>query len=274
MLTVSRSESRYLLFWRMVGRPAMNRKILVLCAGEQERWGDYTGVPKYLVKVHGQSLPERNAEFFGDELLYVLKEGLPIPAGTRHVFVEPTVTGTKPDKFLSSRYLWNNDGVTVLLFGDVWLSRAAAREILCPTAERNIRFIGRLKASSFTGCRYGEIFAVIFGPESHTLLDDALQKIRETSRERPSGWLLYQELLISSVGKEWGVIFSHVDDFTEDFDFPSDHESWLNAHAAVLNGNMRASMPKRKRRWLKKTANRLSFFLAGAASCAILAALA
>jgi hypothetical protein len=74
------------------------------------------------------------------------------------------------DKFLSSRELWNRNGRTIILYGDVYFTEEAIVAIFeYPHADW--RLFGRAFESTFTGSDHGECFGISFYHESIAVAD-------------------------------------------------------------------------------------------------------
>ncbi|MEE9452865.1 MAG: hypothetical protein V3V13_00590 [Paracoccaceae bacterium] len=211
-------------------------RILVLCAGEQARWDARLDVPKYMVPIDGIPLYLHTHNLLSElgctDIQFLIKHGSPKLSGVNVTPIRPDITGDLADKFLSSRDFWLTSGHTILLFGDVWLSPSAAQELFV-TQGNTIRFIGRLLPSNYTGCQWEEIFALSFGHDTHDILLHELESLTP-KLNRPAGWLLYDELLRKcSVETQPQLVFSHINDFSEDFDSPGDYETWCKNKTRV-----------------------------------------
>lgn len=247
----------------------MNR-CLILCAGEMRRWGNFLGVPKQLVPVEGEVLLDRTIRLLGahgagDIVVIAAKPGLERD-GAREEIVSPNLTGTLADKFLSSRHLWPDSGVIRILFGDVWFSDHAIARLLEPPT--TIRFFGRMTGSIYTGCKYGEIFALAFPARKTAMLDAALTEIQllgPEGRGKASGWALYRNL-VERQNRHGGapVTFVHLDDFTDDFDLPVDLERWTRGrNRPALAPGQDIADPKSWRRRVRRGATALAIATAG-----------
>ena len=136
------------------------------------------------------------------------------------------------DRFFSSKDLWNENGRTIIFFGDVWFSENCIKKIFNYKKRKWVIF-SRTNASKITGKRYGEIFAFSFYNENNEYLLSCLHKTLnayiEKKIRRCQGWHLYRVLSgIKPLNKHIikGNIIN-IDDFTDDFDFPEDYETWM-----------------------------------------------
>ena len=213
---------------------------LVLCAGDNTRWGGHRGVArKHLVRVEGEALLTRilkqAAVHRPDRIVIIVREAdVPLyvpyclPGNEIHP-LKPRTGVTEAWKYLSSGGFWNRSGRTVSLLGDVWFSDQAMDRIFNHPGDNWLAF-GRSGSSRLTGCPWGELFAHRFrDPREHYEKLLTLDRMyRDGScRRAASGWAHYQLM----EGRDPGVMsvgprFVEINDFTEDFDFPHDLERW------------------------------------------------
>lgn len=222
-------------------------RCIVLCAGDERRWNRWGGCSrKHFLEIDDEAVLTRTLRLLSErpdradlELFVVVRAGDEdlydpyIPVGTRVFPVEPPGPGhTEAYKYLSSRPLWNLEGRTVVLLGDVWYSEAALAEIL-DAGKPDWTAFGRANASVFTRKPHGEVFAMAFwSPEEHGRTLDRLDMLyRSGGCRRPAaGWAHYR-LMIGENPETHGVgeRFVEIDDFTEDFDSGHDVEAWSEA---------------------------------------------
>ncbi len=203
-------------------------RVILMCAGRAERWGNHLGVHKHLISIDGEMLLDRT--------LRLIRQNTSAPVSVVAFDTEYDRAGFERyqpkhdrlnfcdiDKFLSSEERWSKSGQTVILYGDVFFSEAAMRKILAH--EGTHRFVGRGEWSHYTGCPWREMFAVSFPADEHDLLRGHMLAIRAElmakTRDKGGGWDLYHRMH----GTTWNHFLS-IDDFTDDFDFPSDYERW------------------------------------------------
>lgn len=234
-------------------------RILILCAGDQTRWGNFQGVPKHLVELIGEPILHRTVRLLSElapdaDVRVVVKNPkdntYKVP-GSKRAGAKLDPGNGDADKFLSSAHLWDTKGRTVLLYGDAFFTREALEKILTADTQGGWWFAGRFDGSRTTGAKGGECFAFILDPDGHEVFRAALDRVvtlRKTGViPRNGGWETYRALM----GVEDEKILEHfgdgspknpnlghctvVDDWTEDFDSPTDwHEwCWHYAHAAV-----------------------------------------
>ena len=229
-------------------------KIIFACAGNQTRWNNYMNYNKHLVPINGMPLLKRNINLFkkilnidtyyvsirnenmkpiynvDDNIIFYIPDN--IPEG------EPSCKTLLP--FINSC----NDDV-LLLLGDVIYSEDCVKKINDAITNQSFNVFGRKRASNITSCKWGELFAfyipVAFKPEFTKAVNmaDYLYKRRYLSRF--SGWELISYIYVTNkttknIQKEIKRVqdirlfpesFIEIDDTTEDFDFPSDYDSYL-----------------------------------------------
>ncbi|MEE3239774.1 MAG: NTP transferase domain-containing protein [Pseudomonadota bacterium] len=207
-------------------------KILLLCGGEGNRWGNHMGVPKQLVPINKKPLLEDTINKLRakghSEISIIGCDNKHIIPGVSYVNLNIEEQNFRHHKFLSSRNFWNTNGTTLILFGDVFFSDFAI-DVLLSFTSNSINFTGRLTASRVTGCEYQEIFGVSFN-STHNDEVELLMLEADIKSSRPAGWQFYKaaanKYAIGESVSFSGVVFNHIDDFTEDFDFPYDYEKW------------------------------------------------
>jgi choline kinase len=143
-------------------------RAIIIAAGEGSRWGEYLGIPKHLAEVEGEPVLYRTVRLLKQngvsEIIIVGPMDLRYKLDDVNLFVpvkHPEYADA--DKFLSSEILWNTNGRTITLFGDVFFSEEAITKIISCNRETWTVF-GRQFGSIFTGTKYGEIFAHSFFP--------------------------------------------------------------------------------------------------------------
>jgi hypothetical protein len=211
-------------------------KVLLLCGGEASRWNNYLGVNKHFVQVDGESLIENTCKKLissGFNEIVIAGRGEEYAIDLADYFCVPEFGCSEPvNKFLSTRNFWEHQESSVLLFGDVYFSQQAINAAKIRMLGK-IFFIGRMTPSRITGCDYMEIFGLSFGAEAVPEILSALEEIKQLASERPTGWQLYKILAdrtaINEEDNQVEVNFIHIDDFTEDFDFPEDYDRWCAA---------------------------------------------
>ena len=211
--------------------------IILMCAGKDQRWNMHLGVHKHLVPVEGENLLDRTLR-----LIRAHTEASITIVSFDPDYARPHCRRFEPlhgpdnfcdtDKFLGSHELWSDKGQTVILYGDVFFTPAAMATIM---GHRGAHwFFGRREGSHYTGCRWGELFALSVPPSERQAIGHALEIVRSALLSgrlpRGGGWELYHHLH----GNGWDN-FTEIDDFTDDFDFPGDYDRWLRRYNNPLH---------------------------------------
>lgn len=215
-------------------------RVIVIAAGDGTRWGNHTGVPKHLAVMEGERLIDRTSRLFAayggteplivapvDDERYQTKDGMTVAPK-----LNPTRGGA--DKFLSSRYIWNTVGRTVIVYGDVWFSEEAVETITSHESEE-ITFFGRAWGSKLTGTPWGELFAVSLTPETVERAEASLKHLARLYKRSPSiragGWEWYKHLHGLPIDPSQHSVaggFVEINDWTDDIDYPEDYQRWIS----------------------------------------------
>jgi len=211
---------------------------IILCAGEEERWRNYLGLSKHFIKIEGKQLIFRTIMLINkfkteDTKIFVVGNDDRYEVVGSSLFVpdkNPHDAGA--DKFLNSKYLWNNDGRTIVFMGDVWFSENAMKSIMEYNKKEWIIF-ARTAPSKITGSPFPEIFAQSFYQQHLKEHEENLHKIvnsfHQNKINRCVGWEHYRCMIGLEPNMKHIVrnrIFE-INDFTEDFDLPQDYDSWI-----------------------------------------------
>ena len=134
-------------------------KVLILCAGESTRWGNYLGVPKQLILINGESLLERMVRLLRAQGYYDIEV---ISHDERLLlsncgFFKPSRFRWTVESLLSTHSLWKDK--TLVLLGDVFFTEPAIYTII--NSGQGIHIYGRPGPSKYTFSQYGEIFAIM-----------------------------------------------------------------------------------------------------------------
>jgi hypothetical protein len=214
-------------------------RAIIIAAGEATRWNNYLGVPKHLVPVDGEPIAKRTIRLLRDRgvldiFLVGLDSDLYRLPGSQLYVAKKTPEYHGADKFLSSQELWNTQGRTLALFGDVFFSEAAI-DIIVNDSKKTWTAYGRRGASKITGKQGGEIFAQSFYPNDIDRHREKLFYIIDLYNQgvinRCIGWEHYRAMQgATGVNVKKHKIyqdFTVIDDWTEDFDWPQDHVRFL-----------------------------------------------
>jgi hypothetical protein len=217
-------------------------RALIISAGDGTRWNNYLGIPKHLAQVDNEPILHRTVRLLKeasiDDIIIVGPDDDRYKISNSKLFV-PTKNAWNgdADKFLSSSELWNTNGRTITLFGDVFFSDDAIKTIV--SCKNNFWTVfGRSEASLITGCLYGEIFAHSFYPHDipnhKESLDILVQAVTNKDAKNGSGWEHYkvmQGVRGRDIRRSKTVIdekFVEINDWTDDFDFPEDYDNFID----------------------------------------------
>ena len=216
-------------------------RAIIIAAGEAERWGNHMNVPKHLVEIDGEPILHRAVRLLlrnNINNIYVVSKDDPrysISGSTQYVADLDYETNGDADKFLSSKNLWNTEGRTIVLLGDVFFSEEGMSTICNNDAESWTLFC-REHGSKLTGTPWGECFAQSFYPSDIDDHEEGLEAIAKLHKEKilrgPAGWQHYRwrvgarskrELRHHSMRDK----FVNIDDWTDDFDYPEDYDRFM-----------------------------------------------
>jgi hypothetical protein len=215
-------------------------RAIIIAAGDATRWNNYLNTPKHLIEINGEPIIYRTVRLLQDRgisdihIVGPVDERYKINGCT--LFVPNKDTSVfDSDKFLNSQTLWNEKGRTITLLGDVYFTEDAIDSIIGFNEIKWTVFC-RFNGSNLTGTKHGELFAQSFYPDDIELHRKNLYYIAELRKnniiDRCGGWEHYramQGLTGSdiSIHKNYGNAVE-IDDFTEDFDMPSDYDKWIS----------------------------------------------
>lgn len=218
------------------------QRAIIIAAGEGTRWNNYLGVPKHFIEVDGEPIIERTVRLllkYGVSDVQVVgpdDDRYRIDGSTLYVpeLRQDCDQNCGADKFLSSKSLWLEDGRTIALYGDCYFTDDAIEKIT-GYAHKDWLLFARARGSEITGCPWGECFAQSFFndhiPEHLRTLERAVELHHDKQLRHPSGWQHYRAMIGLPVelwdGPYWGDRMVWIDDFTDDFDSPEDHKTWM-----------------------------------------------
>jgi len=216
-------------------RATSPRTAIVIAAGHATRWNDYRGVPKHLLEVDGEPILHRTVRLLRQHIETVWVVSPNDGAYHQHGGLIYTVTPgeSDADKFYSSRDLW--DGDTLIVYGDLYLTEAAVATMCQPVEEWTLYC--RPGPSAITGGRWGECWG-------YSIPEGFLEEFRRTlvwlagmhalgEVHRCGGWELYRALNGQDLGEHRMTDhWVEINDWTEDFDYPSDFDLWLHRRHA------------------------------------------
>jgi hypothetical protein len=201
-------------------------KVLIVAAGEGVRWENYRNVPKHLVEVEGEVLLHRTyAQFkrYTDNIVIVSTD----PRYAIGQTYAPLV-GEFLDfgKIYSSYPIWDEER-TIIVFGDVYFTDQAVKTIM--SNEDDFKFFLRKDKSSYTGKKHKEIFALAFNGGMNQRIKSAIETLIDRGQGGAGAWRLYLHLhgLDNAKSGFYNTDgYVHIDDWTEDFDYPDDLIKW------------------------------------------------
>ena len=221
----------------------MTTRVLILAAGEATRWQNHRGTPKHRLIIEDEVLIERTAKQFlkytNDVVTVVQKNAHRVEGCSMYV---PGQGRNLKDmaKFMSSQTIWSDDR-TVLVFGDVYFTDEAVETIMSDT--KQWRFYLRKEASEITGKPWREIFGISFDASFNKDMNTAILRVVSRNTAFSSGgWHLLMELLGTEDRNKLFMTDDHIniDDWTEDFDFPKDLDTWEEKRMAWLKKQKKA----------------------------------
>lgn len=222
-----------------------------MAAGEGVRWGNYLEVPKYLITIDEVPILHRTVgllrHFSPESDIWVVGRDERYAVPGAKLFIPETQDAVGIGKFLSSAHLWDDYDYVVNVYGDCWLSRWCMRVVA--QQDNPFSVVGRWHASWFTGKPWGELFTIGHDRKTRPRLLEAIQLLQawgqagEIYRD-PGGW----ELVWTMFGETLEQInaqayasrpcnyegFIDVDDFSDDFDYPQDYDTWTERRRAWL----------------------------------------
>jgi len=225
-------------------------RAIIICAGEATRWGNYLNTRKHLIEIEGEKLLHRTVRLLRergvDDIFVVAKPDTgdlyDVPGSQLY---HPNLQPEKyvdADKFLSSEELWSKDGRTLVFYGDCYFTEDAMNTIINFTSKDWTLFC-RPNASKITGTPWGECFAQSFYPDDISRHRAALLRIARLYKEgvinRCGGWEHYRAMVGRSDDKirkphVMSTNYVEIDDWTDDFDYPKDYDSWLKKRNAFI----------------------------------------
>jgi hypothetical protein len=221
----------------------MTTRVIILAAGDGTRWENYRGTPKHRLIIEDEVLIERTARQFlkytKDVVIVGNKNAHRVEGCSMYV---PGQGRNLKDmaKFISSETIWSDDR-TVMVFGDVYFTDEAVETIISDT--KQWRFYLRKEGSTFTGKGWREIFGLSFDASFNKDMNRAiLEVISKNIAFRTGGWFLFKHLQKTEDNDKLFITDNHIniDDWTEDFDFPKDLDTWEEKRMAWLKKQKKA----------------------------------
>jgi hypothetical protein len=215
-------------------------RTIIIAAGEGTRWRNFRDTPKHLVEVEGERLLDRTVrQFLEHGEVFVAGHDERYKVDGAELFHPPRRDAWKEaSKFLDTQTIWNQDGRTVVAYGDVWFSDDAVKTIADYESKDWVLF-ARFGLSEITGGG-SECFAQSFWPEHIKEHRTALLQIAKYRSERKlsrcGGWEHYRQMNgIPLKEHSIGDRFVSIDDWTDDFDYPDDLTRWEERRAELCS---------------------------------------
>ena len=207
-------------------------KVIIICAGDGVRWGNYLGVQKHFISIDGKKLLQRTVDQFQGEDIYIVANSTDYQIDGTKLYCPAHISGIGgADKIQNSSCLWSNSERTLLILGDVYFTDEAIK-IIKGYVNRDWSAFGRKEGSYITGCPWGELFAFSFYPEHikelNYAIDNAILHYNQGYIGRCQGWEIYRawdgiDLRVHGINGH----FVEINDFTDDFDYPGDYDLWM-----------------------------------------------
>lgn len=226
----------------------MSRHVIIIAAGDATRWDNYLNRPKHLIEIDKEpilSRTVRQVKAHGADKVWIVSKKETASLYKKKAGADIFIPTFNPDmvdadKFYNSRELWNKEGRTIILYGDVYFSDLAMDSIM-GWSDTQFRLFGRAFDSKITGTAYGECFAQSFyeGDQDNYLA--ALRRIARLYKwgliGRCGGWEHYRAMLgfpDELIRRHFvGEKFTNIDDWTDDFDYPKDYDRFIELRKAA-----------------------------------------
>jgi hypothetical protein len=216
-----------------------NQVCIVIAGGKGTRWNNHLGRRKHFIDIDGEAIIKRTIRLLKRycQTIYVVAnaKGYTISGSTLY---RPKLNRKNydADKFLNSQGLWNREGRTIVLYGDVYFTKDAIRHIMTHEP-REWALFARFGPSDLTAKEYGECFAHSFYPEHIGEHRRALLKIvtaySKGDIDRCGGWEHYRSMEgLALQDHQRKGRFVEINDWTDDFDCPLDYDMWLAARCS------------------------------------------
>lgn len=205
------------------------KTVFILAAGAGTRWNNYRGTAKHRVVIEGEVLIERTYRQFSkyaDKVIIVANEN----DYFAQTYIPPKNESWRDiAKFYSSRDIWT-EGKNILVFADVYFTDEAVERIMMDPY--GLSFYLRSKRSYLTNKLWKEIWGIGFEGFKIPILESAILKIIESKENYSAGgWRLHDQLTQDK--QRFNSV--EIDDWTEDFDFPADIDTWEKERKMVLS---------------------------------------
>ena len=220
--------------------------VFILCAGDGERWNNYLGIPKQLIKFNSETLLARTIRLtknlIHDAAIYVVSNDHLTQSPDAQV-LKPANAGFTVETFLSTRTYWGEQ--VIILLGDVFYSRTSIKTIAADN--RSFSFYGKVGNSKLGTSAHGEIYAF----KVFKIFQQQMEKYARLAciETQPGSFRNLWDLYHSITGLPYrsGAIekksFTAINDFTEDFDWPSEFEASKNMYEILARTGVAKKIP-------------------------------
>ncbi len=252
----------------------MAHRVLVLAQGDGRRWDDGSGpafgVRKHLVNVEGETVIGRCVRLFAERGCEVTvvgpdEDGYRLYGADLVTLEQPHVRGMSMDKFFATSHMWNSDGRTTIVWGDCYYTDDAADLIAACDAD-GVHYFRRTGRSSVTGHPHDESFAVSFVAGAHGDVLAAAERVAsEVKRGRIKSDHVFHHYAaylghadvrpVSAVLDTPGQTV--IDDWTDDFDKPSEYLEWLRRRDARADVSFVVMAHPKRKQWAEHLAAKL-----------------
>lgn len=221
-------------------------RVIVVAAGDGSRWNNHRNVPKHLVTIENEVLLQRTCKQFlkytSDVRVIGLDQRYNVEGTTLYVPSGMNTNYKDANKFMCTQTLWNRDGRTIIVFGDVYFTNDAVKTIMKSDGE--YKWFLRREESKISGARWKEIFAFAFNASMIKNVTQTLMLLISRDQvQKQAGWALYKAMTGDRFTAFENHHHVHIDDWTEDFDYPEDLEIW-EEHRKLAKAEKKASKTK------------------------------
>jgi hypothetical protein len=202
-------------------------RVIIAASGEGRRWSNFRNVPKHLVEVEGETLLHRTFRQFrkySDDIVIISTDKR---YKTGDAKLESPLQGEWMDfgKIYSSNHLWSEER-TIIVFGDVYFTDNAVNKIV--SNQDDFKFFMRKGPSKFTGKGHKEIFAFAFAGGMNEKIKQYIKELVDKQQGGAGAWRLYLHMHNIKHPQDYFKTDGYVEinDWTDDFDYPSDIVKW------------------------------------------------
>ena len=220
-----------------------NDRVIIVAAGDGSRWNNYRETPKHLTVVEKEVLIQRTCKQFlkytADIYVIGLDERYKVDGTVLYIPSGSNTNYKDANKFMCTQPLWNRDGRTIIVFGDVYFTNDAVKTIM--NSDGEYKWFLRREESKISGARWKEIFAFAFNPSMiNNVTQTLLLLISRDQVQNHAGWALYKAMTGDRFIAFNNQHHVHIDDWTEDFDYPEDLEIWEEHRKLAKSANNKA----------------------------------